>query len=115
MNASNRRPESAGGASTRRWFWYLLVFTIVSLVEPYFANADSRVHSSKVKTFHEVDGRLQPTTEKIWIDGRTAAELNRGLYLSMGLFMVLVEVLAFTTKRLLSRRWVLPHADRLPQ
>ncbi len=90
-------------APTKRWFWYLLVFVGIALAAPYFANEDSRLYSPGIGTYHEVESRLQPTIEKIWIDGRTAAELNRGHYLYLGLFIVLIEFVIFGVSRLLSR------------
>jgi hypothetical protein len=103
MNAITLQPDTGSEAPMRRWFWYLLIFTVISLAAPYFANEDSRLYSPGIGTYHEVDGRLQSTTEKIWIDGSTAAELNRGFYLYIGLSFVLVEFVFFAASRLISR------------
>lgn len=90
-------------APTARWFGYLLAVISFALVSPYFANEDTRLYSPGIGTYQKVDGRLQPTTEIIWIDGRTAAELNRGQYLYLGLFFVLIDFVIFGASRLLSR------------
>jgi hypothetical protein len=102
------------------WGWHLLVLTVVAFVSPYLANEDDRLYSPAIATYHEVEGRLQPTTEKIWLDGRTAAELHRGHYLFWGLAPVLIQLLVVLISRILTRsrskitapQRLSPHATR---
>lgn len=103
MKATNPQPHSGIQAPVSGCGWYLLWCVVVTLAAPYFVNEDSRLYSPDIGTYYEVDGRMQPTAEKIWIDGRTARELNSRRYLIFGMVPVIIQFLAFVISRHLAR------------
>ena len=77
-----------------RWFSYLLIGILLTLVETRFVRqADDKAHAVDVQTFHEVDGSLVPTAEKIWLDGTTYTKLRSGSWLTMALGVLILDFL----------------------
>lgn len=88
----------------KSWFGCLLFGTLLTIILPHFADSkDSFYQPSSVLTFTEVNGEMQPTSEKIWIDGRTHALLSqrRWLYISTGL--VLCQAILILVSRAVRR------------
>jgi len=103
MNPTALQSDTGNAPDNNRWFWYLFVYVVITLAAPYFADKDTRFYSPGIETYHEVNGSLVPTTEKIWIDGHTAAKLNRNHIQSFGLSFVLIKFAVDATARFLSR------------
>lgn len=104
MKTTTAGADTVLNAPIRGWWgWYFLVNVVIAFAAPYFANEHDRLYSPAIGTYHEVNGRMEPTIEKIWVDGRTAAELHRGHYLFWGLAPVTIQLLVLGILRLLAR------------
>jgi len=77
--------------SYRRWFVYLAIGSVLSLVHPYLSSRDSRFYSPAIDTFHETSAGLQPTQEHIWIDGRAAGRLQSHFWIGTALLLVCLD------------------------
>ena len=92
MIASNSLPFT-------RWFFYLFVATMLTVIKPYRSNMDNKLYSPSVRPYYETNGKLIPTPHKVFIDGRTAAYLNRSLPLHFALFIILLELMIGMLRR----------------
>ena len=69
-----------------RWFVYLFIGILLTLSEACsIEHPEDKVHAVDVQTFHEVDGKLAPTSEKIWLDVTAYKKLRSGRWLTLAL------------------------------
>jgi hypothetical protein len=83
-----------------RWFCYLLLAAILTVVRPYFESPETRYYSPSIGTYVETPSGMIPTTMKIYLDGRTYGELEASWWTKLGLVYVGIEALIFTLRRL---------------
>jgi hypothetical protein len=74
-----------------RWFFYLIIASIISLSIPFLANAEDKLYTASIKTYVETNGKLQPTSDHIWVDGKTAAHLRDTSWLVVAVSYIFVE------------------------
>ncbi len=96
-----------------RWFAYLLIGVILTLIEIRFVkDPKDKVYAVDVETFHEVDGSLVPTSEKVWIDAKAYAKLRSGSWLTTSFLVIaldLVFILVITKWRGTRRKGFILH------
>jgi hypothetical protein len=71
----------------------LFVATLLTVSKPYRSNIDNRFYTPAVQTFYEADGKMLPTPQKVFIDGKSAAYLNQARPLHFALFLILLELI----------------------
>ena len=82
-----------------RWFCYLLIASILCVLNPYFASPDTRYYSPSIGTYVEALGGMTPTTTRIHLDGRTYGELSAVNWIWWGLLSIAVEMVIFAIRR----------------
>lgn len=82
-----------------RWFFYLLIGVLLTLAGPYASRPGDRFYSTTVATFERLDGILQPTRDKIWLDALSYAKLQSGYWLRVALAAVAVDALVMLILR----------------
>ena len=82
-----------------RWFVWLLLASILCLLNPYFGSSDARYYSPGIGTYVESSGGMTPTAMKIHLDGRTYGELTASRWIGWGLAIVGIEALVFVIRR----------------
>ena len=82
-----------------RWFCYLLLAAILTMLNPYFKSPDTRFYSPSIGTYMETPSGMTPTTMKIHLDGRTFGELEARNWTELGLVVVSIEALIFIIRR----------------
>ncbi|MCF7788414.1 MAG: hypothetical protein K9N47_20000 [Prosthecobacter sp.] len=83
-----------------RWFCYLLLAAILTVVNPYFHSPDDRFYSPSIGTYMETPSGMKPTAMKIHLDGRTYGQLVASRWTEWGLIIVGIEALVFVIRRL---------------
>jgi hypothetical protein len=77
----------------KRWFFYLLVGTLFTLLAPYLANTGSSYHSPHLQFFtQEAPSQLVPVSG-IWMDGPTYEHYQGKRWLILALSFILLETL----------------------
>jgi len=104
MNALTPQGGRVEAMPVLRWFIYLLFCVIGTLVIPYTANPTDRYQLPHVATFQKIGDSMVPSHAEIWIDGRSAAELNDNFWLYFGLALIALEFLVFIVRRLVASR-----------
>jgi len=82
-----------------RWFIYLLLAAILTVLNPYFSSPEDRFYSPSIGTYVETPSGMTPTTMKIHLDGRTYGQLVASGWTEWGLLIVGIEVLVLIIRR----------------
>ncbi len=83
-----------------RWFCYLLLAAILTVLNPYFHSTEDRFYSPSIGTYEETPSGMTPTTMKIHLDGRTYGQLVASGWTEWGLIIVGIEAFVFIIRRL---------------
>jgi hypothetical protein len=83
-----------------RWFCYLLLAAILTVLNPYFHSPEDRFYSPSIGTYVEAPSGMNPTAMKIHLDGRTYGHLVASRWTEWGLIIVGIEALVFISRSL---------------
>ena len=78
-----------------------MIGILLTLIETRFVkHPEDKAHAVDVQTFHEVDGLLAPTSEKIWIDATAYTKLRSGSWLTIALVVLALDIVFTLVLRL---------------
>lgn len=98
MKPPLQRPAEA--PPYHRWFLWLLIGCVGTLAAPYLGdNTRSTFYSPSIRTYIETEQGLVPTTQRIHIDGRTAAFLNASDWLHIPMIVLTLDAAIWGIRR----------------